>query len=111
MSDLRFSRLAIATIAVTLLAACGGEAPSEDSRAATGEVLEGTISDAMLPLDQVRSQPPLAAPRPTSTRAGDADQAEADEGAEGAAAPADGSETAEGVAGPSAQPSPEAGEE
>ena len=111
MSDLRLSRLAIATIAVALLAACGEEAPSEDSRAATGEVLEGTISDAMLPLDQVRSQPPLAAPRSRSTSAGDADQAESGEGTEEAGAPADGAAPTGDTANPAAQPAAEAGEE
>ena len=45
-----------------LLAACGDEPAADDGRAAQGEVLEGTISDAMLPLDTVRSQPPLAQP-------------------------------------------------
>ena len=93
MSDLRLSRLAIAATAVALLAACGEEpSSSEDSRAATGEVLEGTISDAMLPVDQVRSQPPLVAPRARSTGADDADEAEAGEGpgaAEDGTAPAE----------------------
>jgi hypothetical protein len=32
----------------------------------TGEVLEGTISDQMLPLDQVRSEAPLADPTAAS---------------------------------------------
>lgn len=44
------------------LAACGGSdegVQENDERSATGEVLEGTISDAMLPVDRVRSQPPL----------------------------------------------------
>ena len=46
-----------------LLAACGDDAApvsEDDGREASGEVLEGTISDAMLPLDEVRSQAPLA---------------------------------------------------
>jgi len=49
---------------LVLLAACGDEPEpaADDARSATGEVLEGTISDAMLPLATVRSQPPLAAP-------------------------------------------------
>ena len=43
-----------------LLAACGGggDEPQDgggDGRTATGEVLEGSISDAMIPLDQVKS--------------------------------------------------------
>jgi hypothetical protein len=47
-------------LALVLLAACGRDAPVDEDAAASGEVLEGTISDAMLPLDRVRSQPPLA---------------------------------------------------
>lgn len=54
-------RLLIALAPLVLLTACGGE-PADDGRAASGEVLEGTISDAMLPLDTVRSQPPLEDP-------------------------------------------------
>jgi len=44
-----------------LLAACGGDAGGEGERkTAAGEVLGGTISDDMLPLDTVTSQsPPL----------------------------------------------------
>ena len=52
----KFPYLALPLLA--LLAACGGDAPADDGRAASGEVLEGTISDAMLPLDRVRSEPP-----------------------------------------------------
>lgn len=46
---------------LSLLAACGDttEAEQSDQRTASGEVQEGTISDAMLPLDTVTSQPPL----------------------------------------------------
>jgi len=49
---------------VLALAACGGDpAPSADGGSASGEVLEGSISDAMLPLDTVQSQsPPLEKP-------------------------------------------------
>ena len=75
-----------------LLAACGRDAPQEGE--ASGEVLEGTISDDMLDLDQVRSQPPLA--DPTAAGAGGAGTAEDDAGEsgdeeepEGEAAPAD----------------------
>ena len=57
--------------AVFALAACGGQAPdrSEDAREAEGEVLGGSISDEMLPLDQLRSQSPvLRAARAESRR-------------------------------------------
>lgn len=54
-------RVLLALPALGLLVACGEDA-SEGDLAATGEVLEGTISDAMLPVDRVRSGPPLEDP-------------------------------------------------
>jgi hypothetical protein len=54
-------RLIVLLLPMALLAACGEE-PADDGRAASGEVLEGTISDAMLPLDRVQSEPPLEDP-------------------------------------------------
>ena len=48
-------------IPLALLAACN-DAPADEGRAASGEVLEGTISDAMLPIDTVKSEPPLEDP-------------------------------------------------
>lgn len=64
---------------VLLLAACGSgtsDAPVADEGAvAGGEVLDGSISDAMIPHDQIRSQSPRAEP-------------EASEGGSSAAAPA-----------------------
>ncbi|MET0587104.1 MAG: hypothetical protein ABWZ75_01165 [Novosphingobium sp.] len=71
------------------LAACGDKEPDAKATAA-GEILEGTTSDAMLPLDTVRSQPPLA-PR-TETVKADGKKGDAvaeDEAAEGPAAPTD----------------------
>ena len=58
MTDKRFLAL-LAPLA--LLAACN-DAPKDDGRAASGEVLEGTVSDAMLPIDRVQSEPPLEDP-------------------------------------------------
>ena len=52
----------VALAPLALLAACNKQAPSNDSRSASGEVLEGTISDAMLPVDRVQSEPPLEDP-------------------------------------------------
>ena len=60
-------RLTSLAVLIPLLAACDSTAPMADdeaNRAATGEVLEGSISDAMLPLQDLRSQPPVAAPLP-----------------------------------------------
>ena len=42
------------------LAACQGEKKPAEGKTAQGEILPGSASDAMLPLDTVRSQPPLA---------------------------------------------------
>jgi hypothetical protein len=50
-------------LALTLaLAACEkpADAPAEQGGAASGEVLEGSVSDAMIPLDQLKSEAPLA---------------------------------------------------
>jgi hypothetical protein len=47
-------------LAPAVLAACGGDAVEDDDRTASGEVLEGSVSDAMIQLEQVKSQPPLA---------------------------------------------------
>lgn len=71
-----------------VLAACDGFADrrgSSDDRAAEGEVLGGTISDGMLPLESVESQSPPLKVAPTSPTA---DDAEVDEeaGGEGEAA-------------------------
>ena len=66
--------------ALLLLAACHGSktAKSDDQRTAAGEVLSGSISDAMLPYDTATSQPPLAPRRHAAAGAG------ADEAASGA---------------------------
>ncbi len=67
-----------------LLSACGSSKQERDKRTASGEVLKGTISDAMIPLDTVTSQPPLVkvAPQASSSDAapdeGDQDAATLD---------------------------------
>ncbi len=52
-------RLFIIPLLVLSLSACKKDAPAQSQQAA-GEVLPGSVSDAMLPLDTVTSQPPLA---------------------------------------------------
>jgi len=103
-------RLLLALPALALLAACGGDAPADDSRAASGEVLEGTISDAMLPIDRVRSEPPLEDPEAfAKTRSADGAGArgtrdgEASEAADAASGETEGTEPAGGPA----EPAPE----
>lgn len=56
-------RPALAALLLLTLAACGKEAPPPPDQAgadgARGQVLEGTISDAMLPLDTIVQPEPL----------------------------------------------------
>ncbi|MEZ5694050.1 MAG: hypothetical protein R3D99_09455 [Altererythrobacter sp.] len=63
-------RLVPVLAATALLAACSGsdDAPAAaDGASAQGEILEGSISDEMIPVDQVRSQSPRAASEPDET--------------------------------------------
>lgn len=83
-------RLLLALPALALLAACGSKTSQTDSRAASGEVLEGTISDAMVPVDRVRSEPPLEDPAAFAKARSKAD------GTAGTEAAAEGAEGAEG---------------
>jgi hypothetical protein len=64
----------LAALSLALLIAACGQQPkpaADDSRSAEGQVLGGTISDAMLPLDTVTSQPP---PMPAGAAEGDAEE-------------------------------------
>ena len=67
----------ILAVAVLALAGCNRDA-KKDAGAGTaqGEVLPGSASDAMLPLDTVKSQAPLA-PKSEGGEAGDAKGAKA----------------------------------
>jgi hypothetical protein len=70
-------RHALSLLALTLLvAACGGAKKDEGAGTAAGEILPGSASDAMLPLDTVRSQAPLA-PKVESTGATASTEADA----------------------------------
>ena len=63
MTDKRLLLALPAPLALGLLLAACNDAPAgDDSRSASGEVLEGTISDAMLPVERVQSEPPLDDP-------------------------------------------------
>ena len=74
-------RLIIALLPLALLAACNDQV-SDDSRSASGEVLEGTVSDAMLPVDRVRSEPPLEDPDAFAEAQEGADEAAGEAAAE-----------------------------
>jgi len=95
MPPIRLAALA----SLALLAACNGSGEKGPERkTAAGEVLGGSISDAMLPLDTVRSQsPPLRESAPAS----------ADESTASADKPADSADTEKPApdASPSATPS------
>ncbi len=47
-----------------LLTACGGDNTKKGTREASGQVLAGSINDAMIPVDELQSQSPLAPPEP-----------------------------------------------
>ena len=63
---------------VLALAGCKDDvaAPAEKGGEATGEVLGGDISDAMIPLEQLTSQAPLAPRQAPSARDVDSEQPE-----------------------------------
>ena len=70
------------------LAGCQGETKTPSGGGAQGEILPGSASDAMLPLDTVRSQPPLAPIEVASGKPGPSEGArrsrsEADDPADG----------------------------
>lgn len=67
----------VATLSALLLSGCGSdERKAGPAPSAGGEILGQSVSDAMLPLDRVRSQAPLA---PRSAKPG---EAKAESGAE-----------------------------
>ena len=59
----------VAALALACLILAGCERKAAEGTKATGEVLEGTISDAMIATDSIRSEPPLA---PRTAKASDA---------------------------------------
>ncbi len=67
MRRLKFRHLAIAATLCAALAACGDKQKQTTEGDASGEVLEGTISDDMLPLERLQSRPPLVEPSAASS--------------------------------------------
>ncbi len=97
-----------AALLALVLTACGEDpaGSAQQGERAAGEVLGGTISDAMIPLEQVTSQSPPMARSATSGQDGERDgTAAADEaGAQEAAAPEAEAEAA--TAAPAPEPAP-----
>lgn len=58
-----FDRRFLIALPLALLAACNDK-PSQGSAATSGQILPGSTSDAMLPVDTVTSEPPVMAPQP-----------------------------------------------
>lgn len=81
-------RLLVASLPVLLLAGCEDK-PQDDQRTASGEVLEGSISDAMLPVDTATSQPPLLKSVPAASAEADEEGEEGDASAPAEPAPAE----------------------
>jgi hypothetical protein len=56
------TRLIAPALLAVLLSGCGGDGAkkAEGAGTAQGEVLPGSVSDAMIPVDQIKSQAPLA---------------------------------------------------
>ena len=66
----------ISALGLLTLSGCQEKKQAGPSHAtAVGEVLPGSVSDAMLPLDSVRSQPPLAPKSEPGPAKGDKPQA------------------------------------
>ena len=73
------SKIALVLPVLLVLSACEDEpevSVEDDGREASGQVLEGSISDEMIPLDQVRSQAPLA--EADASEDGETDEPEAE---------------------------------
>lgn len=71
---MRPALIAQALLLTPALAACGtagGDAAGPERRSAAGEVLGGEVTDAMVPLDSVRSTAPAAPRAPASGDATD----------------------------------------
>lgn len=85
------------------LPGCNKEAAKPTSGTADGEILPGSASDAMLPLDTLRSQPPLAPKVESSGKPTEKDGKPAAKGAASETAPAAGPAPAPE---PGAEPAP-----
>lgn len=58
-----FDRRFLIALPIALLAACGDK-PEQAAGATSGQILPGSTSDDMLPVDTITSQPPMMGPEP-----------------------------------------------
>jgi hypothetical protein len=100
---MRYRRLVVAAAFALALAGCGGGDKETAQGSAGGEILPGSTSDAMLPLDTVRSQPPLAPKSEASPGAKSPAKREAGAGDDGPAEPAEAEVEAPAPAEPAAE--------
>ena len=94
-----------ACAALLALAGCHSAVQKTDNqRTAEGQVLKGSISDAMLPYDAVTSEPPVAAPRAAAPDAAEATDtpSQADSAPTDTPAPAGSSDAPVATTGPAA---------
>lgn len=63
MLDRRFLIAMPLILPITMLAACNDK-PVQGAGATSGQILPGSTSDEMLPVDTVTSEPPVMAPQP-----------------------------------------------
>lgn len=79
MSALRLALILTVPLALAACGSGGADKKQKDQRTAAGEILPGSASDAMLPYDTVRSQPPPAPKesRKPGAKANGAEEAEA----------------------------------
>ena len=103
--DVTDKRPILALAPLALLAACGGEA--DRGAATSGEVLEGTISDSMLPVDRVRSEPPLEDPEAFAEAQSGAETAAGGDAPDDAEGEAEDEEEGAPEEAPAAEPTPE----
>ena len=71
----RHLRSAVLLAGLLALAACHRSGKGEDQRTAVGQVFSGSVTDAMLPYDSLRSQPQLAPARAAAASAAATDGA------------------------------------
>lgn len=92
----------LATMLAFALTACGSEKADPNAKAAGGEILPGTISDAMINLDTSTATPPLA---PTRGKKSDASGEDEPASSDASAAAEEQAEAPTAKSSPAAKPS------